>query len=368
MLSSRSGPAPRRPPRRVAGILAVIVASLIAGGAAVPGYSQSIPDLVATVRPGVAFVLAEGDPPVGGSAFVVGPNGLLVTALHVVEDAGRVSVALPGRDPQPADVVQIDPANDLALLRIADTDLRAIDIAGSGDLRMGEEVIVVGYPLAAELGHNDITVTRGIVSALRTQLGLIQVDASMNPGVSGGPVLTTTGRVIGVAVARLPAAQGVNFAAPVDAVRALVAKAIAAPATAPLTLPLTTVKAMDLVFHSGGIGGGPVRFQHGLLCLQPPDNAKALSRIEGELEADNALNVVTWLSLGGGGVLDGKNTFAYISGIRKTHASIALSGADIPLDKICLNYAAGNVGLLPVGLTFRVKYTLSYRIRPAAPQ
>ncbi len=366
VLSSTTVPAIRRPCRRIAGLLVAAVVSLIIGGV-VPGYSQGIPDVVAAVRPSVAFVLAKGESQVSGSAFVVEPNGLLITALHVVEDASEVSVVFPGGDPEPADVIQIDPPNDLALLRVAQANLAAIETAGTGETRVGEEVIVVGYPLARELGHYDVTVTRGIVSALRTRLGLIQVDASMNPGVSGGPVLTANGQVVGVAVAGIPGAQGVNFAAPVDAVRVLLAKSLeSSTPAAPLTLPLSTVASVDIVFHSGGIGSGPTKFEHGLSCVQPPDNASVLSRVEGELDTDNALNVVTWLSLGGGGVLDGRNTFAYIDGVRQTHASVTAGGLHLPLVKVCLNYGAANVGLLPLGLTFRVKYTLSYKIRPSA--
>ena len=367
MLSSRPVSAFRRSCRHIAAAVTAAVVLLVVGGVVPPGYSQSIPDVVAAVRPSVAFVLAKGESPVSGSAFVVAPNGLLVTALHVVEDAGQISVAFPTGEPQPADIVQIDPVNDLALLRIAQTNLVSIDTAGPAETRVGEEVIVVGYPLAFEFGHNDVTVTRGIVSAVRTQLGLIQVDASMNPGVSGGPVLTASGGLIGVAVSGIASAQGVNFAAPIDAVRALLAKSPEPPAgTAPLTLPLTTIKPVDIAFHSGGIGGGPTKFQHGLSCIEPPENARVLRRVAGELDSDNALNVVTWLSLGGGGVMDGRNTFAYIDGVQKTHASVTAYGLRLPLVRVCLNYGAANVGLFPLGLTFKVKYTLSYKIRPGA--
>ncbi|HEV2283707.1 MAG TPA: trypsin-like peptidase domain-containing protein [bacterium] len=366
MLSSRTAPACRRPCQRLAGLLAAAVVSLVVGGVVPPGYSQDIPDVVAAVRPSVAFVLAKGESPVSGSAFVVGPSGLLITALHVVEDAREVSVALPGGDPQPADVIQIDSASDVALLRIAQTGLVPINTAGPAETRVGEEVIVVGYPLAPEFGHTDVTVTRGIVSALRTQLGLIQVGASMNPGVSGGPVLTAKGELIGVAVAGIPGAQGVNFAAPADAVRALLVKVPEPSTAAPLTLPLTTIKSVDIAFHSRGIGGGPTKFEHGLSCIEPPNNARVLRRVEGELDTDNSLNVVTWLSLGGGGVMDGRNTFAYVDGVRRTRASVTVDGLHLPLVRVSLYYGAANVGLLPLGLTFKAKYTLSYKIRPSA--
>jgi hypothetical protein len=153
-----------------------------------------VADLVERARPSVAFVLSTTDRGrASGTAFAVHPDGLLATALHVVDEAREVSVAFPGGPTLQADVVAADGDSDLAILRVQRTGGPSLRLADPQGIRQGEEVIVIGYRLADVLGSYDVTVTRGIVSAIRTNLGLVQVDAAMNPGVSGGPVLNGRG-------------------------------------------------------------------------------------------------------------------------------------------------------------------------------
>jgi len=350
----------------IAPLLAITVFSLMTATFAVPGYPAGVADLVENARPAIAFVVAKGDRTVYGTAFVVDPAGLLVTALHVVEDASDVSVQLPGGEPQPAQVLKIDQTNDLAILRIGQTGLQALTLADPTDLKLGDEIVAAGYPLAPNLGNSDLTVTRGIVSALHTEHGFIQVDASFNPGVSGGPVLNASGAVAGMADASLPWAQNVNFAVPVGPVKALLGQVDPSAAASPLPLPLTTVTPLPLTFQSGGIGIGPVRFAQAASCVEPPQNATVLSTWQGTLNTANALHVVTWLSAGGGGAINAANTFGYIDSA-KPNTPVGRQQFESRPMKVCVNYGAVNNGVLPLGLAFQVSYTLSYRVLPAAP-
>ena len=180
-----------------AALLVVVFALAISHGLA---HSQTVPDLVDRIRPSIGLVRTRGsDGTVTGTAFVVHSDGYLVTALHVVVRAVEVQVALGGQV-DGAEIVAVDRANDLALLRVRRTELVVLPLSGEGPARTGEEVLVVGFPFAELLGPQDIVVTKGIVSAAYGSLPqlfqgwlpitgpILQVDAAMNPGVSGGPV------------------------------------------------------------------------------------------------------------------------------------------------------------------------------------
>ncbi len=166
-----------------------------------------------------------------GSGFIVSTNGLILTANHVVTGAQSLTVTLPSGRNVPATVVSTDPSHDVALIKVSATGLTPLPLGDSNNLTVGETVVAVGSPL----GTFYDTVTNGIVSALnrtisvsetgsrqQTQLsGLIQTDAPINPGNSGGPLLDTTGHVIGLVDAQASGAQGVGFAVPINAGKAL---------------------------------------------------------------------------------------------------------------------------------------------------
>ena len=167
-----------------------------------------------------------------GSGFVVSANGLILTANHVVTGAQSLTVTLPGGRDVPATVVSTDPLHDVALIKVNATGLTPLPLGNSSSLTVGETAIAVGSPLGT---FND-TVTSGIVSALdrtitvsesgsasqQTQLsGLIQTDAPINPGNSGGPLLDASGHVIGLIDAGASGAQGIGFAVPINAGKAL---------------------------------------------------------------------------------------------------------------------------------------------------
>lgn len=270
-----------RPPRALSGAAPLLIAAVVGGGVALAGaevtgvfddepstiatsvsaessepatfvenkrlsvneiYERSAPGVVQVTTTSVRTV--DPDPfldPFGlpeaerqqalGSGFVIGKSGHIVTNFHVVEGAEDIEVSFSNRDSVTARVVGRDPSTDLAVLKV-DVDARALTplrLGNSDRVRVGDSVVAIGNPLGFER-----SVTSGIVSALHRPLtapndftidDVIQTDAAINSGNSGGPLITANGKVIGVATAIATGNTGaggnigIGFAVPVNTVR-----------------------------------------------------------------------------------------------------------------------------------------------------
>ena len=186
-------------------------------------YSTQVMHAFDRVGPAVVHVMAyakDGQPAGQGSGVIFTPDGYVLTNSHVVGKAARLSASLTDGQSFDATLIGDDPATDIAVLRLAGTGVPHAELGVSAGLKVGQLVIAIGNPLGFTC-----TVTAGIVSALgrtlRTRGGglldsVIQTDAPLNPGNSGGPLVSGAGRVVGINTAMIAPAQGICFAIGID--------------------------------------------------------------------------------------------------------------------------------------------------------
>jgi len=170
-----------------------------------------------------------------GSGVVYDANGQILTNSHVIGEAERILVTLADGRSLEGRLVGDDDETDVAVIKVEATDLKAADFADSEKLRVGQPVLAIGNPLGLAGGP---TVTSGVVSSLRRNLrrdwfpygdGLkvIQTDAAVNPGNSGGPLVDLEGRVVAITAATMPWAEGIGFAIPINDARKIADELIA---------------------------------------------------------------------------------------------------------------------------------------------
>jgi S1-C subfamily serine protease len=190
-------------------------------------YSRTVVSVADSVGPAVVSLMvgrSGAGRPSGvqgaGSGVVIAPDGYVLTNAHVVHGAGRVQATL--TDGRMLDGVHVgeDQSTDLALIRLSGTGLPVAALGRSAGLRVGQLVVAIGNPLGFQS-----TVSAGVVSALgrslRSETGrlienVIQTDVALNPGSSGGPLVDSSSRVVGINTAIIAMAQGLSFAIPVD--------------------------------------------------------------------------------------------------------------------------------------------------------
>jgi S1-C subfamily serine protease len=278
-------------------------------------YSRTVIGALERVQQSVAFIAVDRSPPGDaaqrgarggtGSGFLFTPDGYLLTNSHVVHGASALRVTLADGSTYDASIVGDDPSTDLAVVRIGSTEpLPHAQLGESSKLRVGQIAIAVGNPLGLAQ-----TVTTGVVSALGRSLrstsgrmiyDVIQTDAALNPGNSGGPLVNSAGQVIGVNTAIIPGAQAICFATAIDTAKWVIMQLFAhgrvrrahigvAGTTVPIArkvqryfdLPTKTgVRVMEVVGGSpAGLGG--LRVDDTIVAIDdiPVDGVDTLQRV-----------------------------------------------------------------------------------------
>ncbi|MBM9500159.1 trypsin-like peptidase domain-containing protein [Leptospira sp. 201903071] len=180
-------------------------------------YSKAVTNAVDTVSPAVVHLKVSGNRGGGaGSGFLISPDGFVVTNQHVVENASEINAEFPDGRSLKAMKIGEDPMTDIAVLKVSSDPFPYLHFSKPTSVKVGQLAIAIGNPLGYES-----TVTAGVVSALgrslRSRSGrliedVIQTDAALNPGNSGGPLVNSRGELIGINTAIIPSAQGICFA------------------------------------------------------------------------------------------------------------------------------------------------------------
>jgi S1-C subfamily serine protease len=211
-----------------------------------------------------------------GSGFIFTPDGFIITNSHVVRNASNIEVTLSDGRKLPVKVIGDDPYTDLAVIKADANDLIPVSFGDSKSIKAGQLVIAIGNPYGFQC-----TITTGVVSALGRSLrtdsgrlvdGIIQTDAALNPGNSGGPLVTSRGDVIGVNTAIIYPAQGICFAIPSHIARFVAEKLIK---DGRIRRSCIGIAGFDLSADSHLIKSWDLSVNKGVLVIHVGDNSPA---------------------------------------------------------------------------------------------
>ena len=224
---------------------------------------DAVVQVVDRVLPAVVNVVAETGSGEGeGTGFVVRSDGIVVTNYHVVEGATKVTVLTSAQEPDryAARVIGGDVEADLAVLKVDATDLPTVPLGNSTDLKLGQQVVAIGYALGLAGGPS---VTTGVVSSLtrritvqderciecnqsqRVYTDVIQTDAAINPGNSGGPLVNMAGQVVGINTAGANQAENIGFAIQIDSAEPVIFQAAEHPSQPVAFMGISSGNASD---------------------------------------------------------------------------------------------------------------------------
>lgn len=214
-----------------------------------------------------------------GSGFIVDPNGYIVTNAHVIGDGKyeKITVSLIDGSTEVGEVLWYDTTLDLAIVKINKTGLPAVEFGDSDQLKVGEPVVAIGNPMTLDLER---TVTQGIVSGLDRSIAfedgtviepLIQTDASINSGNSGGPLFNAKGQVIGINTAKVSTAEGLGFSIPVSTAKPIIDQIIK---NGKLSSVYVGIKGVDVETYETALGVD-VAAEYGVVVVETIANSPA---------------------------------------------------------------------------------------------
>ncbi len=219
-----------------------------------------------------------------GSGVIIDPQGFILTNEHVIDGADKMTVTLPDGREFKGELKGKDERSDLAIIKISATNLPAVSLGDSDNIKIGQWVVAIGNPFGFSAQNPEPTVTVGVISALHRSLGrmlaqdrdyndLIQTDAAINPGNSGGPLVNLKGEVIGINVAIFSTTggyQGVGFAIPISNAKRIISRLIEGKKIAYGWLGVTVQNITDDLAKYFGLTD-----KNGVLVAKVLDNAPA---------------------------------------------------------------------------------------------